>query len=258
VSGEPSEYQQTPRHDRGGMSDSSAAVPDGRFAEDCLVCGATLEYATAPTVQACAYCGREESTLISCPGGHFVCDSCHGASAIDLAQRVLETSSERDPSAILERIMALPGLPMHGPEHHAIVAGVIVAAAGNAGVALPADAVATALRRAGKVPGGWCGYYGACGAAVGVGVAISVMTEATPLSGPQRSLALAATSFALSRMIDDQPRCCKRASRVAVDAAVEYLGERLGIELSSGPATQCSVSERNKQCPGAECPFFAA
>ena len=46
-------------------------------------------------------------------------------------------------------------------------------AARNAGRDLPAEALDTVLRRGGKVPGGWCGYYGACGAAVGVGVAVS-------------------------------------------------------------------------------------
>jgi len=228
-----------------------------RFSEDCLVCGAALDYATTATVQACAYCGREESTLISCPGGHFVCDACHGAQVIDLVRRMLESATTADAGALLERVMALPGLPMHGPEHHAVVAGVVVAAAGNAGVTLPPDAVATALRRAGKVPGGWCGYYGACGAAVGAGVAVSVLTGATPLRGPQRSSALAATSLALSRMLDDQPRCCKRASRVAVEAAVAFVGERLGVELEAGEPEPCDYAERNRECPGAVCPFLA-
>jgi len=223
-----------------------------------MVCGAELDYSTVATVRVCRYCGRREPTLISCPAGHFVCDVCHAAPAMELVRLVLENTTEPDPVAILEEVMALAGLPMHGPEHHAIVAGVIVAAARNAGAALPPEAVTTALRRAGKVPGGWCGYYGACGAAVGVGVAVSVVTEATPLRGWERSSALAATSLALSGMIDDQPRCCKRASRIAVEAVTPFFAERLGIELPCRARPRCGFSARNKQCPGAECPFFAA
>ena len=240
------------------MTDAAARARDGRFSEDCLVCGAPLDYATTPRMRVCTFCGREEPTLISCPAGHFVCDVCHGAPVMKLVRHVLETTTEPDPVAILEDVMALPGLPMHGPEHHTIVAGVIVAAARNVDAALPPEALSTALRRAGKVPGGWCGYYGACGAAVGVGVAVSVVTEATPLRGRERSSALAATSLALSRMIDDQPRCCKRASRVAVEVAAPFFAERLSIELPCRARSRCGFSARNKQCPGAECPFFAA
>ena len=241
---------------KGAMS-GGAPAERKPLVDGCMVCGAALDYSTVPTVQACRYCGRRESTLISCPDGHFVCDACHGAEAIELASRVLETTTERDPATILEEVVALPGLSMHGPEHHAIVAGVITAAARNAGVAVSADALATALRRAGKVPGGWCGYCGTCGAAVGVGVAVSVMTDATPLRGPQRSSAMAATSMALAHMIDDQPRCCKRAARLAVEAAVTFLAERSIVDLPSGGVRpRCTYSERNKECAGADCPFF--
>jgi len=86
----------------------------------------------------------------------------------------------------------------------------------------------------------------------------SVLTAATPLKGKERSLALAATSFALSRMLDDQPRCCKRASRVAVQAAVAFLDEHVGIHLESPAMVRCSYSLRNAQCARNECPFHDA
>ena len=65
---------------------------------------------------------------------------------------------------------------MHGPEHHAIVPGAIIAAVRNTGYPVPEGAIEKALERASKVPGGWCGLYGDCGAAVGVGIAVSVLT----------------------------------------------------------------------------------
>ena len=91
-----------------------------------------------------------------------------------------------------------------------------------------------------------------------MGIAVSVLTAATPLKGKERGLALAATSSALLRMLDDQPRCCKRASRVAIEAAVEFLGERLGIQLDRPPETRCSYSLRNAQCARHECRYFDA
>ena len=239
------------------MSERLDETGPGASTDGCLVCGAALLYSTIATIQVCDICGQEESALISCPQGHFICDACHCATAMDVVRHVLETTPSSDPVAILERILALPALTMHGPEHHAIVPGVIVAAARNAGAAVPPEALDAALRRGAKVPGGWCGYYGACGAAIGAGIAVSVITQATPLKGEQRSLAIAATSLALARVADDQPRCCKRASRVAVAAAVDFLRDRLGIELPAATNARCSSSSRNRECARELCPYFA-
>ena len=152
--------------------------------------------------------------------------------------------------------MAHPSVPMHGPEHHAIVPAAIITAVRNTGYPVPDSAVEKAIERASKVPGGWCGLYGDCGAAVGVGIAVSVLTNATPLTGKERSLALGATSFALSRMLNDQPRCCKRASRNAVEAAVDYLNGKLGIRLEKSNGASCTYTVRNQQCAKTDCPYY--
>ncbi len=223
---------------------------------NCGVCGRPLVYATEPEIKKCFFCGREDRTLIYCPAGHYICDTCHGKGALDVLKHVLATTHSKDPAEILEQIMAHPSVPMHGPEHHSIVPGVILTAMRNAGYPIPDGAIDKALERAAKVPGGWCGFYGDCGAAVGVGIAISVLTSATPLTGKQRSLALGATSLALARMLDDQPRCCKRAARVAIAAAIDYLDERLKIQLPRNTKTVCVYSSRNQQCARTKCPYY--
>ena len=192
---------------------------------NCGVCARPLVYATDSVIKNCDICGKEEKTNIYCPEGHYICDVCHSKAAIEVLKQVLAATKSTDPAEIIEQVMAHPSVPMHGPEHHAIVPAAIIAAVRNTGYPVPAGAIEKAIERASKVPGGWCGLYGDCGAAVGTGMAVSVLTNATPLTGKDRSLALGATSFALSRMLDSQPRCCKRASRTAVDAAVDYLND---------------------------------
>ena len=169
---------------------------------------------------------------------------------------MLATTKSADPAAILEQVMSHPAVPMHGPEHHAIVPGAIVAAVRNVGYPLPPNAVEKAIERAAKVPGGWCGLYGDCGAAVGVGIAVSVITGATPLTGKERTLALGATGHALSLMLDDQPRCCKKASRTAVRAAVEFVDDRLKINLPPSERVQCAYPLKNQQCAREKCPYY--
>ena len=223
---------------------------------NCGVCGRPLVYGTEPKAVACAICGKANGSSIYCPAGHYVCDTCHSKSAIEVLRQVLNATTSSDPMAILEQVVAHPAVPMHGPEHHVAVPAVIVAAVRNAGYPVPEGAVEKAIDRAGKVPGGWCGLYGDCGAAVGVGLAVSVLTSATPLTGKPRTLAMGATSFALSRMLDEQPRCCKRASRLAVIAAVEFLRERAGISLNVAEQPRCTYVARNAECARRQCPFF--
>ena len=223
---------------------------------DCGVCGKPLVYATESVTMICAFCGKEEKTLIYCPADHYVCDSCHSKAALDILRQVLASTQVTDPGLIIEQVMSHPSVPMHGPEHHAIVPAALITAVRNTGYAVSEGALEKALERASKVPGGWCGLYGDCGAAVGVGIAVSVITGATPLTGKPRTLALAATSFALSKMLDDQPRCCKRASRTAIAAAVEFLRERLGANLILSSPVKCTYSARNQQCAREHCPYF--
>ena len=224
--------------------------------EDCGVCARPLVYATESVTKTCAFCGKEKKTLIYCPDGHYVCDSCHSKAALEVLRQVLSSTQTTDPAAILEQVISHPAVPMHGPEHHVIVPTAIVAAVCNTGHPVPEGAVEKALERASKVPGGWCGLYGDCGAAVGVGIAVSIITGATPLTGKPRTLALSATSFALSRMLDYQPRCCKRASRIAIEAATEFLHDYLDIELPQYTKVKCIYTLWNQQCAEKACPFY--
>ena len=228
-----------------------------KYKENCGVCAKPLVYATESITKICTHCGKEEKTLIYCPEGHYVCNHCHSRMTMEVLRQVLSSTQTTDAAAILEQVMSDPVVPMHGPEHHLIVPGAIVAAVSNTGYPVSEGAIEKALERASKVPGGWCGLYGDCGAAVGVGIAISIITGATPLTGRPRTLALSATSFTLSRMLDDQPRCCKRASRVAIKAATEFLQDHLDIKLSEYTWVKCAYPFRNHQCHGKDCPFYA-
>jgi hypothetical protein len=227
-----------------------------KSADNCGVCGKPLVYGTEETAMTCAYCGREFKALIHCPDGHYVCDDCHRRGAIEILKEVLDSTDSSDVFEILETVMSHPSVPMHGPEHHAMVPAIIVAAVKNAGYPVPEGAVEKAITRGMEVPGGWCGFHGACGAGMGVGTAVAVLTGATPLTGETRALANEATVFALKRLIDGHPRCCKRASRNALKASIEFLRDRMGINLDGNSEITCRYTERNRECVGKKCPYF--
>ena len=118
--------------------------------ENCGVCGKPLVYGTEEVKKRCAFCGKDFPTLIYCPEGHYVCDACHSRGALDILRDVLNTTTSTDPGEILEKVMSHPSVPMHGPEHHAMVPAIIVTAVKNAGYPVPEGAVEKAIERGSK------------------------------------------------------------------------------------------------------------
>jgi hypothetical protein len=229
----------------------------------CLVCGAVLTYFEAPRDLACAVCGAVFPADASCDAGHFVCDACHSSSANDWIERRCATADGADPMRIAIELMRSPHVTMHGPEHHFLVPASLLAAWHNAGgpaalgsSAEKSDQIRKARRRAELVPGGFCGTHGACGAAIGCGIFVSVITRATPLSGQEWRLSNEATAEALQAIAAlGGPRCCKRDSFLAIIAARDFVGDRFGVALPIAEPLLCEFIRLNKECTGQACPF---
>lgn len=72
---------------------------------------------------------------------------------------------------------------MHGPEHHVMVGSALLTAYKNAGGEIDlVKALSEMQARGKKVPGGACGFWGACGAGVSAGMFVSIVTGSTPLT----------------------------------------------------------------------------
>ncbi len=225
------------------------------FAENCLICGAPLEYLAHDEVMTCALCGKAEPSKTRCTAGHYVCSDCH-TQGMDAMTALCLAYEGRDPMPLLLQLMDQPWCHMHGPEHHVMVGAALLTAYRNAGgdLDLPA-ALAEMLRRGRQVPGGACGFWGACGAGLSAGMFVSIATAATPLSAESWGLANAMTSRALGAIgAVGGPRCCKRDSFLAVQAAAEFCREKLGVDMDCSVPT-CPHSHRNAQCLQSRCPF---
>jgi len=226
-------------------------------AEHCMVCGQPLDYREQGIPVTCAQCGREETSAITCPSGHYVCNSCHSSHPLAILPQLAKETTSLAPEDILEELLALPGLPMHGPEHHAMPGLSLLLASDRNGVTLAENYIEETIRRCMQIPGGTCGYHGACGGAVSLGVAVSMMTGATPVTGLARGMAHRATAMALLSCGDDEARCCKRALRKTVAAGRDFFAEELGIRFPKPDGHRfCTDIARNKECAREHCPYF--
>jgi hypothetical protein len=92
---------------------------------------------------------------------------------------------------------------------------------------------------------------------VGAGIFVSIVTEASPLKGRERGLAIRATSEALKVIgHTDAPRCCKRDVFLGLLSAVQFARKNLGVEFPVGKI-RCEFSAQNRECIGEACLFNA-
>ncbi len=225
----------------------------------CLICGEALIYAERSMPRTCFYCGVAEDTTVACTKSHYVCDRCHSGSANDLIQRYCSATESTAPVGMALTLMQSAQVKMHGPEHHFLVPAVLLAAYMNRLGTTPgerAKKIETARRRAEDVKGGSCGFCGNCGAAVGTGIFVSVLTGASPLSKAEWRLSNLMTAESLLAIANHGgPRCCKRDTFLALRAAVSFARRELQIELDDEQPVVCEFSPLNKECTKGECPF---
>ena len=228
--------------------------------ENCMICGEELEYLTTAIPVTCTYCGKAESANIHCPSGHYVCNECHASDSIKIITQFCLSSVSKNPMEMAKIIMKHPTMPMHGPEHHAMIAAVLVTAYKNFTGKVTDEEIKEAIRRGATVPGGYCGLYGADAAAIATGIAMSTILKATPLTDHERRTANMMTSRALAAIASNRgARCCKRSTIVAIESANQYFKEVLGVELEHIPVSKlkCEHSFRNKTCAKTDCRFYA-
>ncbi len=224
----------------------------------CLVCGEPLEYSEEVRDVTCCMCGKVERGHSVCRDGHYVCDACHRAQGVERAMDFCGTSDSRNPVEIAMAIMEDKAVFPNGPEHHTLVGAVLLTAYRNAGGEIDLNAALEELRtRSLSVPGGTCGFWGTCGAAVSAGMYMSIVLGSTPMTREPWAQTMRLVSRILDRLADmGGPRCCKRASFAAIETAAEYTEQVCGVSMDLPERIVCAHFARNNECLRKACPYF--
>ena len=226
--------------------------------EECLICKAPLQYLTQDERMECTICHKTELSKARCVEGHYVCNDCH-TEGMDSILGLCFSETSTNPIEIIRRMMAMPFCHMHGPEHHVMVGAALLTAFKNAGGEIDLNHALHEMYRRGKqVPGGVCGFWGACGAGISAGQFVSIVTASTPLAGEPWGLSNRMTANALDSIGKiGGPRCCKRDSWLSILAAIDFAREHLGVDMVR-TVPVCDHSRKNNQCIGKRCPFSEA
>lgn len=223
--------------------------------EECLICKAPLEYLETDEVMECAICHKKEKSKTRCTKGHYVCNECH-TDGMDAIIGLCLKESSKDPVEIIRKMMDQPFCHMHGPEHHVMVGSALLTAYKNAGGDINLHQTLIEMMGRGKsVPGGACGFWGACGAGISAGMFVSIISKSTPLTDEPFGLSNLMTAKALEQIgTVGGPRCCKRDSYLSILAAIDFVAEHFEVEMEK-PEIVCRHATQNNQCIGKRCPF---
>ena len=224
--------------------------------ENCAICGKPLVYFDREKPLECAVCHQVKPANCACEDGHFVCDACHAGGGAAVLKLLLE-SPEQDPVVLLHQVFRLPGVHLHGPEHHSIVPCVLLTAYRNCGGKLDLEkSLREAWKRGQKLTGGSCGFLGVCGAAAGAGIFASIISGATPLTTEAWAVPQRLTAACLEAMTAiGGPRCCKRTSRIALEQAAAFSEAEFGVKIPvSRPP--CAHWPWNGECIRERCPYY--
>ncbi len=230
------------------------------FKNGCLICGDELVYSNKNKLENCFYCKKEFETSVVCKQQHFVCDTCHSLSALDLIEEFCNHTEIYDPIELATILMRNEKIKMHGPEHHFLIVAVLLTSyylhlnEKN----LLKEKLIIGRKRAEKIPGGYCGTHGSCGAGIGTGIFISLITNANSLSGKEWQWANLITSKSLYAIaMLGGPRCCKRDVFLSIAETIQFLKSELNISLPHKEKISCEFNKFNKECLHQKCPYYS-
>ena len=223
--------------------------------KECLICEAPLVYLESDKIMVCTVCHKKENSKTRCVNGHYVCNECH-TKGMDVIIGFCMSETSKSPVWIINQLMEQSFCHMHGPEHHVMVGAALLTAYKNAGGDIELhQALIEMMNRGKSVPGGACGFWGACGAGISTGMFVSIISNSTPLTVEPFALSHLMTSKALEQIgMAGGPRCCKRDSFLSILAAIDFVQQHFQISMEKTEIV-CGYSAQNNQCIGKQCPF---
>lgn len=223
----------------------------------CLKCKGKLIHKTEWSYAKCVSCGIREKTQIFCDNDHYYCNTCASKEVIHKLYDMLPDLQGENPSDIAEKLFVECGISGNSP--HPLTTAAFLTAYKNLTNKISDADVLNGVTKAVQIPGGWCGYYGCCGAAVGLGVAFAIIKGATPMNDRERSLANLVTAEGL-KVVAEQggPRCCIGSVRGVLELSEKLAEENLDITFPErkGSFKRCWQSHFNDDCKKSRCKYY--
>ena len=224
----------------------------------CSFCSEPLKLLKNAISARCMMCGERGRTRTWCKNGHFVCEECRGGEVMQVVEGLLELERTIDPAENFLMMRNSHDFPMHGPEHHVLVAASFLLTYYDQYQEPSWDVILDTLQSAAtQLPGGSCGFWGACSAGLAIGMTYCAILDSDPTNPEPRSIAHQAVSKILARISEFKAaRCCRRECLLSIQVGCELSAELLPHSLTTTIKAECEQAQENYECTGNLCPFF--
>lgn len=210
-------------------------------------------------IKKCDICQEEFEADSNCENNHYVCHMCRQKDAREAIIAHCLTSEHKEPYPLVLELMELPEVAIHGPEHHLLLTAALLTAYCNEKDRQTdlSELLLEANERSMNVPGGACGFWGVCGAAIGSGIYMSIITESDPYAEDEWKTTGQLTAHCANAISKEGgPRCCKRDTFLSLTEATQYSNEKLDTHFDVPKQIRCEFYPNNKECKLRKCPFF--
>ncbi len=229
----------------------------GYYVYGCMICGAELLYGQTRTLMECAICKRVDETVARCEQGHFVCDECHRSDPLKSLSYLCHESVETDMIGLLKQIRRVDNFPVNGPEHHSLAPAIVLTCFRNLGGHVTQADISEGIRLGKVCIGGSCASMGICGAAMGVGIAFSIILGANPLTPVERQSSMLVVAAAANDICSYQAaRCCQREVYLSLKQASKLSTMLTGLHIPAEHRMVCSQHHIQKECLKQDCPLY--
>lgn len=200
----------------------------------CPKCGSALQFRDNPVSIKCDICRKTRITVVQCINGHSVCDSCQNKRLSTIIQNTCLTTSETDMTVLMESIIKKTGIDGCSPAYHLAVPAIILATYRNLGGNISENQIKSGIDRGKTIPYGSCGFSGICAASAGVGIALSIILEASPGKTLERNLIIKITGRINEKLSQayTQTSCFKNVTKALIELA-NVSGEILPFKLKA-------------------------
>ena len=206
----------------------------------------------------CDICGKDSTLTCECGKGHRICKDCTEDLIRAKVKEICKKTTSKDPYDVLEELFMDRIISTRFLKNHILVGSALMAAYANCTGDKDIDEqLDEIMRRGALIPPRACGHAGDCGAPVSCGIFYSVVTDTHPLTpGEQWGNVAVLTGTCLVNLGKiGGPRCCNRGTLVSMKETVDYVREKLGVQMEWHDR-KCHHKSWNNACKGESCPFY--
>lgn len=227
----------------------------------CPICDSDVIQGDDLVERVCDVCGENFLSNSYCKNGHFICNKCASKGYFQSIDEYTTRTNNKDPIAIVNYLMHLPGANLVGCKHAIMVYASVLTAYKNCGGHMnDFEEIKLDIQKKTVVcPTAMCRLGAFCGIPISMGIsmrsALSSMDKETCIR-----ISNNLTSYCINNIANPNntgnKNCCVRNTYLTIIYASKFISRNLWIDIPLPKTVKCDYHVGNPRCVREECIFY--